>query len=66
MTVLGLVCGSKSTCMKYDPGTSLVVQGLGIKLPLQGSSIPGGELDPHAPGCGQRKKIKHMAYVFDT
>ena len=35
MTVLGLVCGSKSTDMKYDPGTSLVVQGLGIKLPLQ-------------------------------
>ena len=35
VTVLGLVCGSKSTDIKYGTGTSLVVQGLEIKLPLQ-------------------------------
>lgn len=35
MTVLGLVCGSKSTDIKYGTGTLLVVQRLGFKLPLQ-------------------------------
>ena len=67
MTVLALVCGSKSTDIKYGTRTSLVVQGLRFKLPPQAVRFQVRNKDPSCPRVWpKKKKIKHMAHIFDT